>query len=177
MSVLRTRPRPSLLASIALAAWLLCSLSVRSARASDDGQGVGFGPLFHFSADGSVYVGWEFAAAHDIFARGSLGGAYAVVRRAGAPALFHYVAWEPWGYLGGTLGLAVTDPRPYVMYGLWEALGQSLDGNHSDGGGLFDSSELRWVLSIAIGWRGLGSRQSFYLTPKLWRMHGWQFNS
>jgi hypothetical protein len=33
------------------------------------------------------------------------------------------------------------------------------------------------VLSIAIGWRGIGGTQSFYLTPKLWRMHGWGFNS
>ena len=134
--------------------------------------------MLTFSADDSIYVGWELAATRHIFLRGSIGGAYGIVRRADDPALFHYAAWEPWGYLGGTLGLAVTDTEPRVMYGLWEALGQSLSGqDDSLGGGLFDSSELQWVFSIAIGWRGVGSTQSFYLTPKLWRMHGWQFSS
>ena len=177
MSVLRTRPRPVLLAPIALAAWLLCTLSVRSARASDDGQGLGVGPVLAFSADDSLYVGWELAATRDLLVRGSLGGAYSIVRHAGDPTLFHYVAWEPWGYVGGTLGLAVTDPKPRVMYGLWEALGHSLSGNDSLSGGLFDSSELQWVFSIAIGWRGVGATQTFYITPKLWRMHGWRINS
>jgi hypothetical protein len=176
MSVLRTRPC-SVLIALSLLAGLLCSLLVRSARASEDGQGVGLGPVFTFSADDSFYVGWELAGTRDILVRGSIGGAYGIVRRADDPALFHYVAWEPWGYVGGTLGLAVTDPKPRVMYGLWEALGQSLSGNGSLGGGLFDSSELQWVFSVAIGWRGVGGTQSFYITPKLWRMHGWQFSS
>ncbi|HEU4580997.1 MAG TPA: hypothetical protein VFS67_22215 [Polyangiaceae bacterium] len=175
MFVLRNGRRCALLASSLLA----CSLVVRSARASDDGQGVGFGPLLSFSADDSIYVGWELAGAGNILFRGSLGGAYRVVQQhSDDPAFFHYVAWEPWGYVGGTLGLALTDPQPRVMYGLWEGLGQSLSGvSNSVGGGLFDSTELQWVFSIAIGWRGVGSTQTFYLTPKLWRMHGWQFSS
>jgi hypothetical protein len=177
MSVLRARPRTALLSAFSLLTGLLCSLPARSARASDDGQGIGFGPVLTFSADDSIYVGWELGATRDIFVRGSLGGAYSAVRHADDPALFHYVAWEPWGYVGGTLGLAVTDRQPRVMYGLWEALGQSLSGNASLGGGLFDSTELQWVLSIAIGWRGVGGTQSFYITPKLWRMHGWEFSS
>jgi hypothetical protein len=175
MSV-RARRSPLLIA-FSLVASLLCSLPVRSARASDDGQGIGFGPVLAFSADDSIYVGWELGATRNILLRGSLGGGYSIVRHADDPALVHYIAWEPWGYVGGTLGLAVTDPSPRVMYGLWEALGQSLSRNDSIGGGLFDSTELQWVFSIAIGWRGLGGTQTFYITPKLWRMHGWQFSS
>jgi hypothetical protein len=176
MFVLRKGRCCALLAACSL---LACSLSVRSARASDDdGEGVGFGPVLTFSADDSIYVGWELAATSNILLRGSLGGAYRVVQHSDDPAFFHYVAWEPWAYVGGTLGLALTDPQPRVMYGLWEALGQSLSGvSNSVGGGLFDSTELQWVFSIAIGWRGIGSTQSFYVTPKLWRMHGWQFSS
>ena len=38
-------------------------------------------------------------------------------------------------------------------------------------------SQRQWVVTIAIGWRGIGSMQQFYLTPKLFRMNGWRLDS
>ena len=171
MLVLRRRASSGLLATFSLAAGLLCSLAARPAHADDFAQGFGFGPVLSFTADGSAYLGWELAGTKDILVRGSIGGAYSIAHHANDPALFHYLAWEPWAYVGGTLGLAVTDPKPRVMYGLWEALGGSLSADSEDEG-LLGSTDLQWVFSVAIGWRGLGGTQSFYLTPKLWRMHG-----
>jgi hypothetical protein len=155
---------------------LLALLRPTDARAAER-YGVGGGPVFAFSWHGGTYLGWELAGVRgaDVFAHLTLGGSYRVWQSPEAlessprrdPTYFHYVAWEPWVYLGATLGAAVTDQlQPRVVYGLWEGLPLSIDGD------FLGSDELQWVFSFAFGWRGIGGTHQFYLTPKLWRMHG-----
>ena len=143
-----------------------------AAAAAKQGDGVGVGPVLAFTWRDATALGWELAGTSgpSPFAHLTLGGSYRISPHPTDPSYFHYVAWEPWGYVGGTLGAALTDQfQPRVMYGLWEGLPMGLDGR------LFDDSSLQWVFSIAIGWRGVGRMQQFYITPKLWRLRGLDF--
>jgi hypothetical protein len=160
-----------------LAAVALTGVAV--ARA-DSGDGVGIGPLFAFSvnAEDSVAIGWEAAASvQGPFSKATLGGSYYLSSRkggAGDMPGFHYLAWEPWYIVGATLGVAATnrgDVLPY--YGLWDGLLGSVSGDNLTS--LYDDEGLHWAVSLTAGWRGVGSRQEFYFTPKVWRIRGWDF--
>jgi hypothetical protein len=73
--------------------------------------------------------------------------------------LYHYVAWEPWAILGGTLGVALGDiDRVGLAYGVWEGIAIPLDKK-------------------AFGFRGFGSDQEFYLALKIWKYNTLDFNN
>jgi hypothetical protein len=144
------------------------------------GDGVGFGPVLAFTWPDGASLGWELSGVRgvNILEHFTLGGSYRLIPRSKGldsspqtdPAYFHYLAWEPWILVGATLGAALTDQfQPRVAYGIWEGLPISLDGQ------LFDDDSLQWVFSIAIGWRGIGGTQQFYVAPKIWRMRGFDF--
>lgn len=150
----------------------------REARA-DSGDGAGFGPVLGITTGGSVSLGWELSGSFVApLVRFAAGGSYHLQRAADDPRYFHYVAWEPWVYVGGTLGVAGTDgPEAKLMYGLWEGWAQDLGSPLLDGSYDFvdDDTRYHWVLSLSIGWRGIGGTQQFYLTPKIWTIKGWDF--
>jgi hypothetical protein len=160
--------------ALLLAALLLAAVLHTTAASAEDGDGVGFGPVLAFSTTDATSLGWELAATlngHGPLSHFTLGGSYRLSAQPRDPAYFHYLAWEPWVYVGGTLGAALTDQfQPRVVYGVWEGLPQSLDGE------LFADSALQWVFTITIGWHGVGGTQQFYITPKMWRMHGYDFD-
>lgn len=150
----------------------LAVVAFASGARAESGDGVGVGPVIGITWHDSVSLGWELAGARGPgpFARFSVGGSYHLSAHADDPAYFHYVAWEPWAYIGGTLGASLTDQRDVrVVYGLWEGLGKSVHGT------IYDDDTLHWAVSLSIGWRGIGSTHQFYLTPKLWRIQGWDF--
>jgi hypothetical protein len=166
----------SALRRVGLALSLSVSLSSANASAAE-GDGVGFGAVFAFTWPDGAALGWELSGARgaNILEHFTLGGSYRLPplsKNFGsapptAPAYFHYLAWEPWVLVGATLGAALTDRfQPRVMYGIWEGVPVSIDGD------LFQDDGLQWVFSIAIGWRGIGGTQQFYVAPKIWRMHG-----
>lgn len=143
------------------------------AASAEEGDGVGVGPVLAFTWPDATSLGWELAGttAGNTLAHFTLGGCYRISASPTDPGYLHYVAWEPWAYVGGTLGAALTDQfEPRVMYGIWEGLPVSLDGE------LFDESTLQWVFSITIGWRAVGAMRQFYITPKLWRMRSIDFS-
>jgi hypothetical protein len=160
-------------------AGLALSLLAADARA-ESGQGAGLGPVIGVTWKGSLSLGWELGGSLGgaPVLRLSMGGSYQLFRDEGDPQYFHYLAWEPWIYVGGTVGLVLTDePRAQFLYGLWEGWAQDLgdplfDANYDF---LDDDTSLHWVLTLSVGWRGSGRTQQFYLTPKVWRIQGWDF--
>ena len=150
---------------------------VAEARA-ESGEGVGAGPVLGVTLNGSFSVGWELGGSFRAapLSRGALGGSYQLSLAEGDPQYFHYLAWEPWLFVGATLGAALTSERDVrVVYGLWEGLAETLDTSpfDLDSGYLDDDSRFQWLLSLSIGWRGIGRTQQFYLTPKVWYFQGW----
>jgi hypothetical protein len=167
-------------AGVSLSVLLALLGSAREAHA-DSGDGVGLGPVFGVTWNGSVSLGWELSGTRWMpLARLAVGGSYQLHRAADDPRYFHYLAWEPWIFVGATVGAALTEERDVrVVYGLWEGYAQDLRdpllaGNISY---LDDDTRPHWVLSLSIGWRGIGGTQQFYLTPKIWRLQGWDFFS
>jgi hypothetical protein len=162
----------------ALSGALLFGVFAHDAHATS-GDGAGFGPVVGITWNGSLSLGWEASGSYaGPILRLVMGGSYQVRRADSDPIYFHYIAWEPWLFAGGTLGAAVTDePDVQVLYGLWEGYAQDL------GDPLFDdeldyvddNTRNHWVLSLSVGWRGVGKTQQFYFTPKVWRIRGWDF--
>ena len=163
---------------VLLPALLPLLLLATPARAAS-GEGAGLGPVIGVTWHGSFSVGWELAGSFGppLF-RLAAGGSYQVRSGSEDARYFHYVAWEPWIFVGGTLGLALTDePQPKVLYGAWGGWAQDVGDPLFDGNEDFldDDTQFHWVFSLSVGWRGLGSTQQFYLTPKIWRIQGWDF--
>jgi hypothetical protein len=163
-----------------LALVVFALLHSTKARAAD-GDGVGLGAVLAFTWPDGSSLGWELSAVRgdNILAHFTLGGSYRLTplsKSLGAPppndpAFFHYLAWEPWVLVGATLGAALTDQfQPRVAYGIWEGVPASIDGD------LFNDARLQWVFSIALGWRGIGGTQQFYIAPKIWRMRGFDLD-
>ena len=146
---------------------------------AESGNGVGLGPVFDVGLDGSVSLGWEVGGTYRLpFFRLSLGGSYRVLGESSEPSYFHYLAWEPWVYVGGTLGVAATpgDRPARFLYGIWEGYAQDLGDPFLDSDlDYIDDERLHWILSVSIGWRGVGKAQHFYVSPKIWRLQGWDF--
>jgi len=114
-------------------------------------------------------------------AKVSLGGIYHVAPRGDDPFTVHYLVLEPWFVLGGTFGLAVAergDPLR-LAYGVWEGVPIPLkEGVDAFGGdNVAGAGERSWMLTLTLGWRGFGSTQQIYFTPKLWRFAPIGFNS
>lgn len=135
--------------------------------------------MLGITTDGSVSLGRELAGGGAPILRFAVGGSYQVQRAGDDPGYFHYLAFEPWLVAGVTLGGAVTDAGDAkFMYGIWEGwandLGDSLlDGSHSF---IDDDTRFHWVFSLSVGWRGVGAgTHQFYITPKVWRIKGWDF--
>ncbi|MEY4544483.1 MAG: hypothetical protein RL685_678 [Pseudomonadota bacterium] len=161
---------------LALLPLLLLATPARAAS----GEGAGFGPVIGLTWNGSVSVGWEASASLGIpLARFAAGGSYQLRSSSSKDArYFHYLAWEPWLFVGATVGLALTDePQAKVLYGAWAGWAQDAGDALFDGNSDFldDDTRFHWVFSLSVGWRGFGSTQQFYLTPKLWRIQGWDF--
>ncbi len=158
---------------------VVIALSISRVAAADDesGRGVGLGPVLSFNFDGTVSVGWEVSGNYLFpFVKGSIGGDYRLIQKVGEPSFRHYVAFEPWLYVGGTVGATITNEfQPEVMYGAWEGFPVgTLDGTdflNGDGGIDDDKGVLTWAITIAIGWRGFGlDNHQIYFTPKIWRI-------
>lgn len=158
---------------------LLSLLSLATQARAESGDGAGFGPVLGVTTDGSVSLGWELSGSYRVpIFRLSAGGSYQLQRAGDDPPYFHYLAWEPWIYVGGTLGVAVPDsPKARIMYGLWEGWANDLHGSLFDDNMDFldDDTRFHWVFSLSVGWRGMSGTQQFYLTPKIWRLQGWDF--
>lgn len=154
-------------------------LLVAGQARAESGQGAGFGPVLGFTTSGSVSLGWELSGSFVApLVRAAAGGSYHLTRHDEDPSYFHYVAWEPWFFAGATLGLAVTDePQARPLYGLWAGWAQDLSSPLLDGSYDFfdDDTRYHWVLSLTVGWRGIGRTQQFYVTPKIWSLKGWDF--
>jgi hypothetical protein len=158
---------------------VLAVLSLTPDASAGSGDGAGIGPVIGITWNGSLSLGWEIGGGFGVpILRLSMGGSYQAYRAGDDPAYFHYVAWEPWLYVGGTVGLALTDEPPVrVLYGLWEGIAQDLGDPllQEDYDFLDDDTRLHWLLTLSIGWRGTGGTQQFYFTPKIWRIQGWDF--
>lgn len=160
---------------LALVPLLLLATPARAAS----GQGAGFGPVIGLTWHGSFSMGWELSGTLGVpLLHFTAGGSYQVRSSSEDARYFHYLAWEPWLFVGGTLGLALTEePQAKLLYGAWEGwtqdVGDALFEENYDF--LDDSSRFHWVFSLSVGWRGFGSTQQFYLTPKIWRIQGWDF--
>jgi hypothetical protein len=139
------------------------------ARASP-GDGWGAGPVFAFSSDGTFSLGWELSALSKLpLLKGSVGGSYAFNAPPQQASVVHYVAYEPWFIVGGTLGAALLDVnRVSFMYGIWEGAPIPLTGKLVvDSGTEHDATT--WVLTLTVGGRVFGGVSQFYFAPKLWR--------
>lgn len=157
-------------AILALVALSLCS-GLHSTAHADYGDGAGVGFVLA-SGDTSWSLGWEISGTFRYpFVKASLGGIYDLDSTGNDPAVVHYVAWEPWLLVGGTLGIAYTDrPAPIrLAYGLWEGFPVSLTTARR--------REPVWAITLAVGLRGFGSDLELYITPKLWRYVPYEFNS
>lgn len=150
----------------------------REAQAGS-GDGVGLGPVFGITTEGSLSLGWELGGSYrGPLAHASLGGSYQLKREGNDPAYYHYLVLEPWFVVGGTIGAGLTDTREVrFVYGLWEGYTADLDDPLLTGGVKYvdDDTRFHWVFSLSIGWRGAGDTQLFYVTPKVWRLKGWDF--
>lgn len=159
----------------AFVCWLTgFALSLCAPGLAHAAPGFGLGPVIAITASDTPALGWELSVvgSNPVYARAALGGSYSWSVAEGDPQHFHYLVAEPWLYVGATLGLAVADHlQPRVVYGAWEGVGVSLDSD------VFNTDERQWVVSLALGWRAVGSTHQFYLTPKLFRMNGWRLNS
>lgn len=160
----------------ALRIGVLCTASfvaaVSGTARAEPGEGFGVGPLIAISTRDSVSLGWELGAARPApLARLSLGGSYHLRPHPKDPPFFHYVAWEPWWGVGGTLGAALTDAgQVRAVLGVWEGVAETLQGD------LYTSDERDWVVSFSIGWRVVGSTHQLYSSLKLWRMYGYDLS-
>jgi len=100
----------------------------REAQAGS-GDGVGLGPVFGITTEGSLSLGWELGGSYrGPLAHASLGGSYQLKREGNDPAYYHYLVLEPWFVVGGTIGAGLTDTREVrFVYGLWEGYTADLD--------------------------------------------------
>jgi hypothetical protein len=146
---------------------------------ADGGEGFGFGLVIGYSDNRSWSVGWEAGAnTGGPLLKLSLGGSYRVDGESRDPLAIHYVAFEPWLIVGGTVGVAVTnEPEVRVAYGLWEGFAIPLEGDLWGGTAGDDEHPQSLLFTFAFGWRGFGATQQFYFTPKLWRFSTLEFNS
>jgi hypothetical protein len=142
-------------------------LSPRDAHA-DEGDGIGAGPVLAIKFHGGAALGWEVSGTYRApFLKLSLGGEYPLEGTKDAK-FHHYLAYEPWFLVGGTIGFAVNDSdKAQVMYGAWEGLPTDFDQVEKSPGP-------QWMGTITVGWRAFGAKEhSIYFTPKLWWYHGY----
>ncbi len=172
--------RHRLLRALTLPALSCAALLLPAGARAESGDGVGFGPVLGITTSGSVSLGWELSGSYYAtpLLRVALGGSYHLQRKGDDPQYFHYLALEPWIYVGATLGVAGTsESDTRLLYGLWEGWAQDLDAPLLSNSFEFvdDDTRFHWVFSLTIGWRGIGRTQQFYITPKIWRIKGWDF--
>lgn len=107
--------------------------------------------------------------AGDATASGALAPAPELVPPEGAPRSaqdemesVHYVALEPWLFVGGTLGASFSEQRGVdPMVGFWEGAPIPIAGKCGSG------DRVKPIVSIAVGGRWLGGTHEVYLTPKV----------
>jgi hypothetical protein len=81
-----------------------------------------------------------------------------------------YVVWEPWLFLGGTLGIRTSSSDGvHPVFGLWEGV-PYVFGAFKREAPLYRCSPCA-TLSVAFGWRFDGSGE-FYLAPKVGILNG-----
>jgi len=138
---------------------------------AEDGDGLGVGPVIAYSNERSWSLGWELGVTRGgPLLKASLGGVYHFEAKGDDPWTVHYLAWEPWFIVGGTLGVAVADGKEVarVAYGLWEGFPLAVSAG-DDPFPFTGSGDTGLVITFAIGWRGFGSMSQIYFAPKLWR--------
>jgi hypothetical protein len=148
---------------------------VPSARADLYDYDLAAGPVIAMRDDGGLALGWELGGAfgHDlasrVLSRVNVGGSYALFgtsnRGAEDLSVVHYVVWEPWFIVGGTLGVAIDKgARVHPAFGAWEGFPIPLSTDDE----IDSRSPHRIFLSIAFGFRWWGTDvNEFYLTPKI----------
>jgi hypothetical protein len=147
---------------------------------ADPGDGYGAGPVFALAKDGTFSLGWEAGATARVpMLKASVGGTYALNADPQRPTVIHYVAFEPWLIIGGSIGAALIDvSRVGLMYGVWEGAPISLKGalvpEHDP---YHPHPKSTWLLTLTVGCRifGGGSAQ-FYFAPKLWRYEVYEWD-
>jgi hypothetical protein len=153
-----------------IAAWLI-AMSMASRAHATPGDGFGAGPVFGIAKDGTFSLGWEVSATTFLpLLKASLGGNYALNATAAQPVAIHYLAFEPWLVIGGTLGAAIADTGEVdFMHGIWEGAPIALNETLVPDRGTVHP-KWAWLLTLTVGCRifGSGSPQ-FYFAPKLWR--------
>jgi hypothetical protein len=149
-----------------IAALLVVTCFASQANAAP-GDGYGAGPVFALAKDGTFSLGWEAAATTQLpLLKASVGGTYALNADSQRPTVIHYIAFEPWLLIGGSIGAALIDvSRVGLMYGVWEGAPIALKG------ALVPDRDpphpkSTWLLTLTVGCRvfGGGSAQ-FYFAP------------
>ena len=168
------------LASIVRFAGVVAALFVSlwlapSARADIYDYNLAAGPVVAIRDDRGLALGWELGAA---FGRGlvsnalthvNVGGSYALLGTSNEGAedlsVVHYLVWEPWFIVGGTLGVAIdTGARFHPAFGVWEGLLVELSTDEE----VDPYAPHRIFLSFAFGFRWWGTEVSeLYFTPKI----------
>jgi hypothetical protein len=139
----------------------LAALVVSSAgqARADNWDGWGTGPVLGYAFDRGFSLGWELSGGTThLLVRGATGVFY----RPGAEGPHEiglYVAYEPWWFLGGTLGVAVSNEGPKGVYGVWEGMGLPR-------GYRAEQDHPQTLLTLTLGWRGIGTTHELYFTPK-----------
>jgi hypothetical protein len=139
----------------------------------DEGNGWGVGPVIAFGDHGGVSLGFEGGINQLLtLVKLSLGGCYRLSGSETDPRAIHYLAYEPWVAVGGTLGIAVADAEVRGMYGMWEGFPLPILPDEVSG-----YSHQAWIITLAFGYRMFGSSGQFYVTPKLWRFKTFDFSN
>jgi hypothetical protein len=164
----RNHAMPSSLGVFRFVFALLCGAAVTAAPSSVARAQYTFGggPVVGWVAGEGLSLGWETTYAYEApLLYVSAGGSYRIEAPDG-PRAVHYLAWEPWALLGGSLGGAVDDDgRGTVVLGAWEAVPFIVG----------ELQEQSWevarvpalVVTLAIGWRWMAGTHEIYVAPKL----------
>lgn len=170
--------RSSWFAWMAVGVVALGALVLSPASASaQGGYGWGAGPSFVFSGD-SFSLGWEAGGATAFtLVKLNAGGSYRLSGGEGEPRAVHYLAYEPWLFVGGTVGVALADRDLRFMAGLWEGFPLPVQGAFFGGDNSDDLHPQAWLFTFAFGVRFFGGHTHYYVTPKLWRYATIELNS
>lgn len=134
--------------------------------------GIGAGPVLELGFDGTWSAGWELAFRTPTLVALAMGGSYSLHGEAGPGRSVHYLAFEPWLLVGGTVGLALShDAKLRPMWGVWEGAAVGADGD-TDPYSFPKRGE--WVFSLAVGLRGFGRDLRAYVTPKAFWMRDYR---
>lgn len=147
---------------------MVASIVLATCSPTDRAEACGFGagPVAGYVVGEGLSLGWELTGTLCVpIFHAVIGGSYRPNAPNGARALY-YLAWEPWLVVGLTAGGAIdTDGNASAVLGAWEAVPFVVAEAREQ---FRDGSVVpAWVVTLAIGWRFMGSRHEVYVTPKV----------